>query len=209
MQTLKIVIPGQPVIKKNSTGKLWFYTDKKTGNKIPLPKPRTYYGKSYQKWAKRAVETLTVWKSKHSELNFPLGQDGTTFVVSILCFIDHSYKVDLSNLVEAAQDVLTGNAGKALFDKIRQKDGKKYKEKFDHFKYQVLSDDNFKVIKSLGASTIMIDPINPRTEIYISEFNLKLWSKMWKLLHPDVSIKYESEDKEQIDLDLGNLFEES
>ena len=53
-------------------------------------------------------------------------------------------RCDLSNLLEAVADIIVH--------------------------YGVLSDDNFKVIKSFDGSRVFIDRDNPRTEIEISDF---------------------------------------
>lgn len=66
------------------------------------------------------------------------------FPVNVKCLFyrkDHN-RVDLTNLEEAIDDILV--------------------------KYRVLKDDCFKILQSHDGSQVLVDPDNPRTEIYIT-----------------------------------------
>lgn len=218
MVNFKIVIPGECAVKKNTVGQMWYRTiTTKEGliKTIPLSVPVKYYKKPYVEWAKKAVEVLSIFKSnlalhdniyKGNKLIFPITEP---VVVTYIFFLKHERKIDLSNLIEAPQDILSGNAGNFL-DKKRKGET----IKFDHSKYQILSDDNRWIIKNLGASTIMTDKVSPRTEIFITSFNLKIWAEVMKLLHPGLTIGT-NELKEQptfnfnkTDDIFGGLFDE-
>lgn len=186
MKTAKIVIPGQPMVKKNNMQKLWFRKDKQ-GRKIPLSRPVLYYTGAYKEWGKKFVEKLIIWKSENFKKVEFLSNPENPLVLSCLFFLPHSYTVDLTALIEGVQDILAGNVGSFL-DKTKQVEGTKHKIKFNHNLYKIIPDDNWRVIKNLGSSTVLLDPQNPRTEIYISEFSLEIWSRVFKELHPEVKI---------------------
>jgi hypothetical protein len=156
---LKIIFPGEVRVKKNSMNKHEVYRDKKTGEvrlyggaKIL---PVVYYEKSYVEWAKDAVQTAMVYKTKHPEISFPLtGQ----YNLKCLFFSNENKKVDLSALFEGVQDVLSGNAaGKSI--------------KVPGNIYQILMDDSIRFVGSLdGSRYIYLPGEPPRTEITITEF---------------------------------------
>lgn len=64
--------------------------------------------------------------------------------VRVLFYRKNEIKCDLTNLLEAIDDILV--------------------------KYKVLADDNFKIIAGHDGSRVFIDKENPRTEIYIERF---------------------------------------
>ncbi len=70
-------------------------------------------------------------------INYPV-------VVKCIFFRDSERKVDLTNLLEAIDDILV--------------------------KYGILADDNFKIICSHDGSRVLVDKKNPRTEVSIYEF---------------------------------------
>lgn len=65
-------------------------------------------------------------------------------IVKCVFYRDSKRKVDLTNLLEAIDDIL--------------------------IKYNILVDDNFEIIASHDGSRVFIDKDNPRTEITISTF---------------------------------------
>lgn len=185
MINLKIVLPGETPVKKNTVDQLWYRVDKKTGRKIPLPSPITYYKPNYQNWVKTVVPILERWKEDHQdEYSFPLKG---SYIVSFIMFRKHRGTVDLSNLYEAPQDLLAGNAGRFL-DKIRIRDGIKEKQPYNHERYKILDDDNCKIICGHGASTVIYVPSNPRLEIFISEYKLEHTAFLLKNLHPNLEL---------------------
>jgi len=138
-RNFRIVLPGQAPIKKNSMGEMWFRTDKKTNAKIPLKAPIKYYSKAYTSWAKKNVIVLGNWKQQHEE-EFSLPLSGA-YIITFLFFRRTNERIDLSNLYEGVQDLLTGHAGNFL-DKTTTKGGVKRKIKFNHDLYKIFDDDN-------------------------------------------------------------------
>jgi len=176
-EPIVITLQGNCPIKKNAAGKLWFRTDPKTKAKIPLKFPIIYYQDNYTKWAKEAVQHLIAWKQK-CPVRFPLSG---SYFVSFWIWRDTKNvleeskgKIDLSNLIEAPQDVLAGSAGSFLDTKGH---------KFDHSLYQIFSDDNVNIITSLGTSKTFYTPVNPHTDIFISPFSLDKFAKVHKYIH--------------------------
>ena len=214
MINFKLVIPGNAIVKKNTTGQLWFRTVKDGGlvRKIPLAVPIVYYSEAYQNWAKQAVQTLGVFKSNlflsngklpdENILRLPISEP---IIVTYVFFISDKRRVDLSNLIEAPQDVLAGNAGNFL-DAHRTVNKEKITIQYDHTKYQIIADDNREIVKNYGGSTIMYDPRSPRTEIFISSFDLSKWKQVMDACHPDLKLGAVSETP-QLNLDLGSLYE--
>lgn len=217
MINFKLIIKGNCIVKKNTTGEQWYYTKKLGGGatqKIPLNAPIKYYKKAYTDWAKEAVQTLIIFKNDLElgkiqpigEIQYP-DKLPITDPVFFTCmfFVDRKTKIDLTNLLEAPQDVLTGNAGNFL-DKTRTIDKKKHKIKFDHSKYQIIEDDNYKFIPNLGGSRILYDPSNPRTEIFISSFNDKKYGEIFNMIHPGLVVSSGVEDQTNLfdeDIDLN------
>ena len=58
----EIVVPGQPVSKKNSKGQS-YWRKLKNGRKVLRDKPVTYYSPAYREYIKYAVQALAVWKT--------------------------------------------------------------------------------------------------------------------------------------------------
>ena len=121
-----------PVTKKNSSQIIF------TGAKCPVCKrgrlARLLPSKQY-----REYEEAALWCLQRKE---PIV---TPVNVQCLFFMPTQRKVDLTNLLEAADDLLV-LAG-------------------------VLADDNSKIIVSHDGSRVLLDREKPRTEIYITEAN--------------------------------------
>ncbi len=206
MINLKIVLPGECPIKKNCMGELWFRKDKATGLKIPLKQPVKYYSQAYVEWAEGAVQHLFVWKQRQSDFKILSG----SYFITFLFFRKTSMEqvIDLSNLYEAPQDVLQGKAGNFL-DMVKTIKGIRHIVKYDHDRYKILAEDSHQYITSHGASHIFYDPLNPRTEIYISEFNLQKLFEVFKLIHPDQEIGYQKPEEPKLPgldtLDINEL----
>lgn len=123
---IKIVIPGNPRTKKNSQRIL---TNKKTGRSFIAPST------AFQKYEKAARATIP--QSVRKAIDYRV-------TVKCLYYMHTLRAVDLSNLLEATDDILV--------------------------KHGVLADDNCRVIASHDGSRVLYDKINPRAEIYITPF---------------------------------------
>ena len=123
METIKIKIPIEPITKKNSQR---IFVNSKTGKPFIVPSERF---KQYETDAGFFV-------NRYSRLNI-------NEPVNVEChfYMKTRRRVDLTNLLEAIDDVLTG-AG-------------------------VFADDNYLIIAGHDFSRVHVDKENPRTEIYI------------------------------------------
>lgn len=168
--TIQFTIPGECPIKKNAAKHQSFRWDKKRQIKIPLPYNLVYYTERYKEWVKNSIGTLmaikNLLKREHPEISLPLA--GSYFVAFWIwrsrndVIGESKGKVDLTNLIEAPQDLLSGRAGNFLDTG---------KRKFDHSLYQLFDDDNCRIITCLTTSRIFFDPSNPRIQVFISPFN--------------------------------------
>jgi len=120
MKEIKFTIPLAPVTKKNSQR----IADCGAYKKI-LP------SKAYVQYEKDARYFLP---HRNEEIHRPCE-------VVCLFYMPTRRKVDLTNLLEAIDDVLV--------------------------KHKVLQDDNSEIIKSHDGSRVLCDPDNPRTEVTI------------------------------------------
>lgn len=124
---IRITIPGNPRTKKNSQQIL---TNKKTGRAFIMPS-KAY--KAYEKEAEAAIP-----KDVRKAIDYRV-------TVRCLYYMHTLRAVDLSNLLEATDDILT-HCG-------------------------VLADDNCRVIASHDGSRVLYDKLNPRVEVYITPFD--------------------------------------
>lgn len=176
LPALQITITGNCPIKKNNMHTRNFRWDNVRKIKIPIPYNITYYDEKYIKWAKYAVQQLMTFK-RVVKLNYPL--QGSYFVSFWIwrdtknVLEETKTVIDLSNLIEAPQDLLSGKAGNFL--DIGAK-------KFDHSLYQILADDNCNIVTCLTTSKVFYTPINPRTEIFLKPFDLTKFAKVHKYL---------------------------
>lgn len=122
----KIVIPGRPITKKNSQR---IQRSGKTGR--PFIRPSTTY-EEYQKTAGDYIQY------KWLLINRPLH-------VKCLYYMPTRHRVDLTNLLEATDDLLVH--------------------------WGVLQDDNSRIIASHDGSRVLYDHDNPRAEIYITDID--------------------------------------
>ena len=173
---LQITLTGNCPIKKNNMKTQNFRWDKAKRIKIPLPYNITYYDKKYIDWATNAVQQLMTFK-RIVKLNYPL--QGSYFISFWIwrdtrnVLEETKSKIDLSNLIEAPQDVLSGSAGNFL---------DRPNKPFDHSLYQILADDNCNIVTCLSTSKVFYTPSNPRTEIFIKPFDLEKFAKVHKYL---------------------------
>jgi Holliday junction resolvase RusA-like endonuclease len=157
---LKLIFPGEVRVKKNSMTVSYVYRNKLGHLKIRMDQngrftPVTYYSKAYTEWAREAIQSAIIFKSKHPEIQFPL--DGQ-YNLKCLFYSAENKRVDLSNLMEGVQDCLTGNAGV-------------FKDSIPGNLYQTLLDDSVRFIGSIDGSRYVYSPTDiPRTEIILTEF---------------------------------------
>lgn len=120
---IKFVIPLQPISKKNSQQ---IFTNRTTGKPFIMPS---------QKY--KDYEAAAAWFiPKNIRINEPVN-------VKCLFFMKNRQKCDLTNMLEAIDDILV--------------------------KCGLLADDNYTIVQSHDGSRIMHDKENPRTEIYIEK----------------------------------------
>ena len=118
---IKITIPLPPISKKNSQR---IFINRATGKPFIMP------SEQYKRYERESALFLP----KGAGINKPVN-------VKCLFYMPTKRKCDLTNLLEAVDDILV-NAG-------------------------VLVDDNYTVIASHDGSRVFYDKKNPRTEIYI------------------------------------------
>ena len=151
---IKIIIPGQAIVKKNTVRHSMFYKDK-FGRNIPRPAPLVYYTKPYTEWAKGAIIACANFKTTHPDIEFPLS--GQYNLACKFVYAENK-KVDISNLLEGVQDVLAGNAG-ACKDSVPSE------------YYQIIEDDSVRFICSLDGCRFIYSPSEkPRTEVILTDF---------------------------------------
>ncbi|MBR6817996.1 MAG: RusA family crossover junction endodeoxyribonuclease [Acidaminococcaceae bacterium] len=121
--TIPILIPVEPRTKKNSMRLV-----KLGGRIVPIP------SKQYKDFEAKCGEWLQPWNGM--EIDRPVN-------VRCLFYMKTRRKVDLTNLLEAADDVLV--------------------------KYHVLADDNSQIVAGHDGSRVLYDKSNPRIEIDITE----------------------------------------
>lgn len=119
---LKFTIPLAPVTKKNSQR---IVINRKTGRPIIMP------SKVYKDYEREAA----LFIPRGVYINTPVN-------VKCLFYMPTRRKCDLTNLLEAIDDVLV--------------------------KAGLLADDNYTVVESHDGSRVFYDKENPRTEVYIN-----------------------------------------
>ena len=122
-ETIKIVIPIQPITKKNSQ---MIVMNPKTGRPFIVP------SKQYKQYEKDAGKFL---KPLPYHMDYPVN-------IKCLFYMKTKRRVDLTNLLESADDVLV--------------------------KYGIIPDDYFTIIGGHDGSRVLHDKDFPRTEIYIT-----------------------------------------
>ena len=121
----KYIISLPPITKKNSQQIL---TNHRTGKPFIAP------SRQYKKYEQAAMRYLT------PKPKAPLSG---RYRVATVFYMPTQRKVDLTNLMEAAHDLLV--------------------------KGRILADDNYTIIESVDGSRVKYDKDNPRTEITIEE----------------------------------------
>ena len=193
----QITIKGEVKVKKNSMKEIWYREEKdsygRVIRKVPLKKPVKFYTKQYREWAKGALSAMAVWKSsqliQHPEVDFPIS---TPVMVWYVFFMKSSRRVDLSNLVDGVDDMLAGNIG--ITSKSTKKDA-----------YQILADDSGDIIK-VSHQSYFIDYVNPRLDVFITDYSLKKYSEAFKTIYPGMTISTGLENKPQVSIDFKDMF---
>lgn len=126
--SIKITIPLAPVSKKNSQRIL---INRKTGNPFVMPSVK------YERYQKEAGFFLGYQKAG-KVADYPVN-------VKCLFYMPTRRRVDLTNLLEAADDILVH--------------------------YGIVADDDYSHIVAHDGSRVLYDKTNPRTEIEISHLN--------------------------------------
>lgn len=122
MKEINFTVPLPPISKKNSQQIL---VNRSTGKPFIMP------SKKYKEY-----ESAALWYiPKEKQIN-------TACNVKCLFYMPTKRKCDLTNLLEAIDDILV--------------------------KAGLLADDNFTIIESHDGSRVLYDKENPRTEVYIS-----------------------------------------
>lgn len=118
-------IPGNPITKKNNMQIV------RTQDGRPFLIPSKQY-KQYEKMAGYYI------KGGQEPIDYPVN-------VKCLYFMETRRRVDLTNLLEATDDILV--------------------------KYGIIEDDNFKIVKGHDGSRVLYDKGKPRVEIYIEKID--------------------------------------
>lgn len=200
MINFKITLPGTPIVKKNTATLSFFYWKTKGDLKVKVPrdKPVMIYTDAYKKWSRASVQKLAIFVNNNSmkptneRLPLPLAEP---LVLTCIFFVDDYRLRDLSALIEGPQDMLAGQAGSTCFPKS-----------FNHKGYKIIADDNKDIIKNLGGSTVMFDPKRPRTEIYLTSFDLGKWGQCMNLLHPGLPIIQPDDSVPELKLTFKDAF---
>jgi len=152
---IHLTFKGRCPSKKNATGVSSTFKDK-NGNLRPRQFPLIWYSDVYKDWAKNAIITCISFKNEHKEIEFPLtGQ----YNLKCLFYYESFMRVDMSALYESVQDILCGASG--LKYKGYQPDW-----------YKIIYDDSTRYIASHDGSRMLLDFINPRTEVYLEQFRM-------------------------------------
>lgn len=124
---MKLTLYGNPATKKNSQS---IIVNRKTGRLMLIQSKR------YRDYEKACIKQIT--GLHRIKIDYP---------VTVICwyFRKTRHRVDLTNLLEATDDILV--------------------------KAEVLADDNSQIIKSHDGSRVFFDKDNPRVEIEIVEYS--------------------------------------
>lgn len=122
---MKIIIPLAPITKKNSQR---IKVNRGTGKRYVAPSI------NFEIYQNRCFEYLYKFRGLVDSDNYPLN-------IKCLFYMPKRYRVDLVNLLESIDDVLTH--------------------------YKIIVDDSSKYVGGHDGSRVLYDKDNPRTEIYI------------------------------------------
>jgi len=152
MEIIHLIIPGQPIVKKN-TAKTSFTQKSRNGERKMRTTPVHYYTDAYKAWAREAVLKCSDFKNSNSQIQFPIVEK-----MNMKCwfFTNNLGVVDLSALYEGVQDVLCGKAGINFPPEV----------------YKIIADDNIRYIGSHDGSRVIYSPTSAYTEIWLTPFKL-------------------------------------
>jgi Holliday junction resolvase RusA-like endonuclease len=119
---IRFTIPLVPISKKNSQQIL---LNRKTGKPFIMPSKKYKEYEEAARWFLPKIPTIT-----------------TAVNVKCLFYMPTHRKCDLTNMLEAVDDILVGAS--------------------------VLQDDNFTIVQSHDGSRVLYDKEHPRTEVYIT-----------------------------------------
>jgi Holliday junction resolvase RusA-like endonuclease len=119
---IQFTIPLAPISKKNSQQIL---LNRKTGKPFIMPSKKYKEYEEAARWFLPKIPTIT-----------------TAVNVKCLFYMPTHRKCDLTNMLEAVDDILVGAS--------------------------VLQDDNFTIVQSHDGSRVLYDKEHPRTEVYIT-----------------------------------------
>lgn len=129
---IKFIIPLEPITKKNSQRIMYRYSiNKKTGK--PQKTPFIVPSAAFEQYEQAALWYIPRLRQPHP-INEPVN-------IKCLFYMPTKRKCDLSNLLEAIDDVMV--------------------------KAGLLADDDYTIIESHDGSRVLYDKQNPRTEVYI------------------------------------------
>lgn len=162
LNEIKLVFPGNCIVKKNSAKSVGFRKDKegkfniiKSKNGVPIN--LHYYSDAYKAWAKEAVKACHSFKYMNRDvIKFPIAD---RLNLKCIFWFDRNTQCDMSNLYEGVQDVLAGNSGISL-------------RGISDESYRIIEDDSVRFIGSHDGSRFLLDYTNPRTEVYLQPFKL-------------------------------------
>lgn len=133
MNEIRFIIPIAPITKKNSQQIRWRWgKDKRTGN--PKQVPYIAPSEAYERYEKE-VGWYIIGNLRKFNISSPVN-------IKCLYYMPTKRRVDLTNLLEATDDVLVN--------------------------YGVLADDSSNIVASHDGSRVLYDKENPRTEVTIS-----------------------------------------
>ena len=124
---ITVTIPVKPVTKKNSQQ---IITNPKTGRPFIIP------SKQFRDFEKECKPYMLQIKTEIGQIKYPVN-------VQCVFYVDRKLRYDLTNLLEAIDDVLVN--------------------------YGILLDDNRDILASHAGSRVYYDKFNPRIEIKITE----------------------------------------
>ena len=133
--SIKITLPVKPVTKKNSQQ---IITNPKTGRPFIIP------SKQFRDFEKECKPYMLQIKNEIGVIKYPVN-------VQCVFYVDRKFRYDLTNLLEAIDDVLVN--------------------------YSILLDDNRDILASHDGIRVFYDKFNSRIEIEISEMeNYDQWN---------------------------------
>jgi hypothetical protein len=155
---IEIMLPGNPVVKKNGMTFSFRHKDKRSGRLIYREHLVKYPNDKMKAYEDLSVPALVVAKTRlEAELGYDFFPIATGVHVRFI-FYRNDKRADLSNLYEAPQDLLQG---------------KTEQDKYTHLKsrMQIILDDR-KIMSHDGSRQFVEPSGNPRTLITIQPYRI-------------------------------------